>query len=287
MKTGSAIVALSIMLILAFTGCITTVVRPANGVIGTEDAAVAKLGDDIYSLRLFLRDKKIGIVYFTTLDWQILDAGRRISGKLADYLARKGGLVIIPRTELDAKMKTQAIEKATMFDVEAIQKSRKSLPADVMVYGIVMQDMGTVRIELKVVDIATGRIILLSGVRMPSSGEFSSLEKPEMLELYKKSPDKITDINKTFFLLQWMKINQPLVFLLVVIENSEMKTVHVTNKVLYGKLEKRKERYQHERPDVIKKITALRDGLSLIKRYDQQRFGEIIRLKKELLARMK
>ncbi len=287
MKSGSAVVILSIMLVMALSGCITTVVKPTGAVIGTEDAAVTKLGDDILSLKFMLKNKKFGIFYFTTLDWQVIDAGKRISGKLANYLAGKGGLTVIPRAVLDAKMRTQAIEQARIFDVDTMRGKEKTLPVDVIVIGTLMQDMDMVRIELKAVDLATGRLILLSGVRTPSSGEISAQDKPEMTRLYKKSPEKITDINKTFFLLQWMKEKQPLVFLLVVVKKSEMKALRTTNTVLYGKLEKRKARYERERPDVMKKIMAMQDGLSLMERYDQQRFGEIMKLKKELLGRMK
>ncbi len=287
MKRGSVIVAASIILVISLTSCITTVVRPANGVVGSEDTAIAKLGDDILFIKMLLANKKIGVLNFTTLDWQILDAGKRISNRLTDYLARKQGLAVVPRAVLDAKMKTQAVEQASLYDVETMQKSRKSLPVDVFVIGTVMQDMGTVKIDLKVVDVATGRLMLLSSVRMPASGEFNSQDKPEMIELYKKSPDKITDINKSYYLLRWMKEKQPLVFLLVTLNTSEMKALAATNTVLTGKLDRRKGRYQKERPDVIKKIMALQHGLSLMERYDQQRFIEIMKLKRELLGKMK
>ncbi|HOT45732.1 MAG TPA: hypothetical protein PLM53_14920 [Spirochaetota bacterium] len=287
MKSGKVLVSLSIMLAMALAGCVTTVYRPAVGVIGTEDAAVEKLGDDIRSIRLVLKDKKIGIFYFTTLDWQIIDAGKRISGKLIDYLTSKRELTIIPRIEADAKMKTQAIEQARIFDIDAMRITRRELPVDVIVIGTLMQDMGTVRIELKAIDVATGRLMLVSGVRMPASGEFSAQEKPELTALYKKSPEKIMVINRTYFLLQWMKEKQPLVFLLAVVGDSEMKALRSSNAVLTEKLDRRRGRYQQERPDVMKKIISLQEGLSLMERYDQQRFGEIMKLKKELLGRMK
>jgi hypothetical protein len=287
MKSGSVILSLYAVIVVATTGCITTVVRPADVLVSSEDAAITKLGDDIYSFRVIMNNKRIGIFYFTTLDWRIVDAGKRISGRLGDYLARKGGLRMIPRAELDAIMKTQAIEQASIFDVEAIQKRGKALPVDAIIIGTVAQADGTVEIGLKVVDVATGRLMLLTGVRMPAAGEIISQANPEIVQLNKKSPEKITAMNKTYFLLQWMKSNQPLVFLLAVVEDREMKILRTTNTVLAGKLARRKERYRQERPDVIKKIRNLQDGLSLMERYESQRFSEIINWKKELLARMK
>ncbi len=287
MKSGRVLVSLSIMLSMALAGCVTTVYRPAVGVTGTEEAAVEKLGDDIRSIKLILKDKKIGIFYFTTLDWQIIDAGKRISGRLINYLASKGDLAIVPRAEADAKMKTQAIEQARIFDIDSMRITRRELPVDVIVIGTLVQDMGTVRVELKVIDVATGRLMLVSGARMPASGEFSAQEKPELTALYKKSPEKIMVINRSYFLLQWMKEKQPLVFLLAVLSDSEMKALRTANAVLAGKLDIRNGRYERERPDVINKINSLKYGMSLMERYDQQRFGEIMKLKKELLARMK
>ncbi len=288
MKSGSVLVALSIILVMAFSGCATTVNKPAGNVVGTEDAAVAKLGDDILSLRLMqFKDKRIGIFYFTTLDWQILDPGKRISNKLTGYLTRKGGIKIVPLAEVQEKMKIQAIELARIYDVDAKGVSGNTRLPDVIVSGIMIQDMGTVTIDMKAMDLATGRVILLSGVRIPATGEFSTLDKPELTALYKKSPEKITQINKSFYMLKWMKDNQPLVFMLVTVKNKEMKELRKNKTVLYGKMEKRKSRYERERPDVMKKITALVDGLSLMERYDQPRFGEVMQWKKALLARMK
>jgi len=287
MKSGSVIFSLCIILVMTFTGCTTTVIRPADVIVNSEDAAIAKLGDDVHSLLFLLLNKKIGILYFTTLDWQIIDVGKRLSGKLADYLTRKGGLAMVPRAELDAIMKTQAIEQTSIFDIEAIQKGGKAPTIDVVITGTVAQADGRIEIQLKVFDVATGRLMLLSGVRMPAAGEFTAQENPEIILLNRKSPEKIAAMNKTYFLLQWMKANQPLVFLLAAVNDNEMKSLRATNAVLSGKLAKRKERYQHERPDVMRKIGNLQDGLSLMDRYEPQRFREIIRWKKELLDRMR
>src|SRR5512145_1475080 len=96
--------------------------RPA-AVVGSEDAAIARLGDDIRFHKVLLARKRIGVFYFTTLDWRIVDAGRRLSGKLNDYLAAKGGLTLVSLAKLDALMKSSAIEHATMYDIDAVRKS--------------------------------------------------------------------------------------------------------------------------------------------------------------------
>ncbi len=287
MRSRKVIFSLCIILVMTFTGCTTTVIKPADVVVGSEDAAIAKLGNDVHSLLFLMLNKKIGILYFTTLDWQVIGVGKRLSDRLAGYLNKKGGLTLIPRARLDVIMKTEAIEQASIFDIDAVKKKGKALTMDVVIMGTVVQSEGTIEIELKVMEVATGRLMLVSGVRMPATREFVTPENPEIILLNKKSPDKIMAMNRAYFLLQWMKTNQPLVFLLAVVKNDEMKSLRTTNPVLSEKLAKRKERYQQERPDVIKKIRSLQDGLTLMERYEPQRFSEIIRWKKELVDRMR
>ena len=287
MKPGRVISLLCCALVIAPLRCMTTVVRPADVVVAGEDAAIVKLADDINTVRILLYNKKIGVFYFTTLDWEIIDAGKRISGKLSDYLARKVALPVIPQARLYAIMKTEAIEQASIFDVEAIQKREKELKVDVIITGTISHSKDGIQIELKTVDVATGRMMLLSGVRMPATGEYTFKENPDLVQLNRKSPGKIAAMNKTYFLLQWMKANQPLVFLLSVLKDSELKSLRTTNPVLSGKLAVRNERYEQQRPEIIKKIKGLRDALSLMERYEIRRFGEIMKWKKELLDWMK
>ncbi len=274
-----------IVLALSLSSC-ASLTRPA-AVVGSEDAAIARLGDDIRFHKVLLARKRIGVFYFTTLDWRIVDAGRRLSGKLTDYLAAKGGLTLVPLARLDAMMKNSAIEHATMYDIDAVRKSGGGLPIDAIIYGTIVHDAAMVTIETRVINVATGRQILVNAVRMPASGEMALNDKAELLQLYRKSPESVTAMNKSYYMLYWMKINQPLVYLLVTLNKKEMEPLKKTHVILSGKLDKRYERYRQDRPDVIRKINTLKAGVSLMERYDQQRFDDISKWKKELLARMK
>lgn len=278
-------VIISIMLVLSLSSC-ASLTRPA-AVVGSEDAAIARLGDDIRFHKVLLARKRIGVFYFATLDWRIVDAGKRLSAKLTSYLAARGDLTLVPWARLDALMKSHAIEQATIYDIDAVRRSGQPLPVDAIIYGTIVHDGGMVTIETRVIDVNTGRQILVSAVRMPASGEMSLNEKAELLQLYRKSPESVTAMNKAYFLLHWMKANQPLVYLLVTAGEKEMESFKTSNTVLYGKLKKRKNRYNQDRPDVIKKINTLKAGVSLMERHDQQRFDDVMKWKKELLARMR
>ncbi|MBN2161196.1 MAG: hypothetical protein JW807_17545 [Spirochaetes bacterium] len=287
MKYRNARILLALALAATIPGCVTTVYRAADITVKNEQEAVRKLCDDIYFLRLNLQDKRIGVFYFSSLNWEVPPAGKRISQKLANYLAAKGDLSMIPRAELDRIMKIQAIEKASIFDVEAIQRKGKVLPVDVIIMGSIGPAESTVPISIKMVDVRSGRLMLVSGVRMPATAEFASKEDEALLALYKKSPRKIVDMNKTYYSLSWMKSRQPLVFLLAVLSDNEVKTLKTTNKILSSKLAIRRNRYKEDRPDVIKKIKALEEGVDMMSRYEPKRFDEIMKWKKELLLRMR
>ncbi len=278
-------VIISVIFTLSLSSC-ASLTRPA-AVVGSEDAAIARLGDDIRFHKVLLARKRIGVFYFTTLDWRIVNAGRRLSGKLTNYLAARGGLALVPWAKLDALMKNSAIEQATIYDIDAVRRSGGAIPVDAIIYGTIVHDGGMVTIETRVIDVDTGRQILVSAVRMPASGEMALNDKAELLQLYRKSPESVTAMNKAYFLLYWMKANQPLVYLLVTLNKKEMEPLQKTHAVLYGKLQKRHKRYSQDRPDVIKKINTLKAGVSLMERHDQQRFDDVMKWKKELLARMR
>lgn len=285
MKSRMAMI--SLFLVLAVAGCNLPLVRLAEFPVSDESAAVKKLGEDIYSLRHRMQNKKIGVFYFTSIRWDVTPGGKRISDALAGYLGRKSDLAMIPRAELDRIMKIQAIENASIFDVEAMQKKGRALPVDVIIIGTVVASDDSVKIGIKVVDVTTSQILLVTGTRMPATAEFTFREEPEILLLYNKSPEKIITMNKAYYVLQWMKSKQPLVFLLAVLSEDELKSIKTANAVLSDKLAVRKKRYKKDRPDVIKKIKALEDGVDMLRRYEKKRYEEVEKWKRELLARMR
>jgi len=287
MKYRHPILALLITLAIWPAACITPLVMPANTVLPDEKAAIKKIGDDIYFLRHQMQNKRIGIYHFTSIHWEITPAGKRISASLADYLRRKGGLSLVPRAELDSIMEEHAIEKASIYDLDTLQKKGRVLPIDIIVIGTIGPADGTVQIAVKVVNVSSGRLMLATGARVPATGELASREDPGIMALNKKSPEKIVAMNQAYYTLKWMKSRRALVFLMAVLTDDEMKSIKTAKPVLSEKLAVRSRRYQDDRPDVMKKISALKNGYKLITRYKPRRAEEISTWKKELLARMR
>jgi len=140
-------------------------------------------------------------------------------------------------------------------------------------------------ITARVVEVRTGKTLLLTGVRMPPTGEIATKPNPDMLALNRKSPEKVIAMNQAYYMLSWMKDRQPLVFLLVVLGDKELRSLESGKTVLGEKLRVREDRYKRERPEIMQKIASLKDGLALIKRYTPLRLEEITRWKKEFLAK--
>jgi hypothetical protein len=265
-------------------GCSTVISRPTSFVAESEEKAIAILGDDINTLSVQMLNKKVGVFYFTSVDWTASAVGKRVSGRLDDYLVKKKKLNMVSRPELERLFKKEAAEQAGMYDPEALQRQSGSLPLEAVVYGTVDNAGSSYEITVRVLEVRTGKTILLTGVRMPSTAEITTKPNPDMLALNRKSPDKVIAINKAYYVLSWMKERQPLVFLLVVLGDKELRSLEAGTTVLGEKLKVREARYKRERPEIMQKIAALKEGLALVGRYEPQRFAEITRWKKNFLS---
>jgi hypothetical protein len=266
-------------------GCSTVISRPASFVAGSEEKAVAILGDDINALSVQLLNKKVGVFYFTAMDWTASAVGKRVSGRLDEYLGKARKLNIVSRPELERLFKKEAAEQAGMYDPEALQQRGGMLPLEAVVYGTVDNAGDAYEITARVLEVRTGKTLLLTNVRMPATGEISTKLNPDMLALNRKSPEKVIAMNKAYYVLSWMKDRQPLVFLLVVLDDRELRSLESGTTVLGRKLKVREDRYRRERPEIMQKIESLKDGLALVNRYEPQRFAEITRWKKEFLSK--
>ena len=285
MKPSRSMLPVLALAVAILAGCSTVIVRPADFVAESEDKAIAMLGDDINSLSVQLLNKKVALFHFTTLDWKTIAAGKRISDRLGDYLAKKGKLVMLSRAEMERLFRNEVAEREGMYDPEALHQHGGTLPVDAIIYGTVDNAGAAMELMVRVMDVKTGKRLLLTGVRMPSTGEIAEKTSEDMLILNRKSPDRVIELNKTYYMLKWMMAKQPLVFMLVVLSDKELRSLESGKTVLGEKLRVREDRYKRERPEIMQKIASLKDGFSLIRRYAPQRLEEITRLKKEFLAK--
>ncbi len=283
MKLTRCLLPMLIAAAVIHTGCVSMVSRPVDLFVESEEKAIAMLGDDINTLYLRLLNKKVGVFYFTRLDWTASAAGKRISDSLDKYLKKKGKLRMVSRSELGRMFMNEVVEQAGMYNTDVLKKQAGTVPVDAVVYGTIENAGDAYEIMLRVMDVKTGRRLLLTGVSIPSTGEITSKADPDMLLLNRKSPDKVIAINKTYYTLAWLKARQPLVFLLVVLKDNNVKSLVSGSTLLGARLKVRLERYKRERPEIMQKIEILKDGLSLINRYEPQRSSDITRWKKELL----
>jgi TolB-like protein len=278
---------LSFILIFIAVNLVRVSNRPVFCGVADEEKAMEKLGDEVYKKYDDLKSKKIGVFDFTTLNGTETQVGKRLSNKLIEYLVKNGKLIIVERTELNKLMKAQAIEQTGIIDVENAQESGKVLPVDIIINGTVARLDRQMEVAIKVVDLKTGQILLLSSVAMPSIGDYNYKENPDLIRLNKQSPEKLQSMNKAYFALRGMTTNRPLIFLMVVMNDADRKDIAEKNKNLDNKLKKRRSQLEQNKPGVIQTITKLQKGLDLIRQFEPQRYKELMVLKKSVIDRQK
>lgn len=283
MKIKGILVSLFFIMIFHIIACASY--NPAVSAVADEEKAMEKLSDDIYKKSDDLMKKKIGIFDFTTLNGTEIEAGKRLSNKLLEYLVKRGKLIIIERTELNKIMKAQAIEQTGIVDVETAQESGKVLPIDIIINGTMSQVDNQMAIAIKVIDIKTGQILLVSSTNMPPLSDYTYKENPELIRLSKQSPEKLQEMYKTYFKLRGMTAKNQFAFLMVVLNDDEWKDIKSNKKSLDYKLGKRKMEFEKNKPEVIQGIKNLKNGLQLIKQYEPQRYKEIMKWKKAIIDR--
>ena len=288
MNIRGMIVSLCAVIIMSNGYCVSGNIRPIDHIVTTEDQAIEELGNDIYNKFAATKKYTIGIINFTTLDWKTTEVGKRLSNKLSNYLTTtKRNLAIAERTGLDRIMKALAIEQAGSYSDEKAKRVETKVPVDVIIMGTVSRIGNAMRIEISALNVRTGHMSPSYGARVISPKDFTYKENPEILSIHEKSPEKLNAMNKSYVMLYWMGSHQPLLFMIVVLNKKEIKSINETNAILYGKLKIRRDRIERERPDIVRKLDNLRTGLQLINKYDSQRYSEIMGWKDTLLRQMK
>jgi hypothetical protein len=286
MKARGMIVSLGAVIILSNAYCASGSIRPDH-IVPTEDQAIEQLGNDLHNRFAANKNLKIGIINFTTLGWKPTNTGARLAEKLSNYLAAKKKMNIAERTGLDRIMAALAIEQAGSYSAEKAKKIETKVPVDAVIMGTVSRIGNEMRIELSALDVKTGHMSHSYGARVLSPMDYAYKDTPEIISIHEKSPEKLREMNKSYILLYWMETHQPLLFLIAVLDDKEMKGIKETNAVLHGKLKVRKERLDRDRPDIIGKFENLRAGIKLMGKYDSQRYAEIMGWKDTLIRRMR
>ncbi len=250
-----------------------------------ENSAVDKISSDIYEKRNLLKGKRIGIFNFTSLEGKDITEGKKFSTKLLERLMKKGDLRFVERSEIDKVIKAQGFEQTGIVDPETVKESGKVLPIDVMISGNLARMPEYGELSVKAVDISSGEIYFASSVRFRPRRKFSKTEKnPKIVSLHRTAPDKIEFMNRTFYILQKLRKQKPVGFLLAVIKRPDIQRINKQNPRLSRELKRRKN-IINKNPQLKKRVLRLRRGVKLIRENDPERYAIIMKRKMELINR--
>ena len=288
MKKNSAFILLLVFISISILSCSksrSVRTTTTNQTLLNEESAIQKLSKDIFAKYEILKNKKIGIFDFSTLDGKENPDGKRLSKKLLEQLIKKGGLKFVERSEIDKLLKAQGIEQTGIIDPETIKESGKVFSIDVMINGTISRVNRNGELSIKAVDLSTGEIYLAASVNFVPAKKLAFKEDPKLVRLHRESPDKVQILNRTFFALERLSNERPVIFLLSVIRREDIPNLRDKNPKLARVLKKRRENIKSNNPQVAKKIYRLREGIKLLKDHVPERFDIIMKKKDELILR--
>ncbi len=122
--------------------------------------------------------KRIAIIYFdNSSDDKKLDQLKKgLADMLISDLSKVSMLDVVERARLEEILKEQELNNSAKFDHETATKIGKLLGAEHIMTGSFFELMGRLRIDSRLIDVETGKIIKSEGVDGPT-GTFFDLEK--------------------------------------------------------------------------------------------------------------
>lgn len=249
-----------------------------------ENRALDQIAHEVYQQYDRLQGKKIGMFNFTTIDGKDISYGKELAQRLLEKLMSRGELQFIERAEVDKILKAQGFEQTGIVDRETVKESGRILPIDVMISGTIAGNETRGELSVKAVNISSGEIYMTSRVKFLPSRPLPTGKNQALLSLYRKSPEILDAVNRTFFVLGKLKKERPLIFLLAILDRDDIEMVRKHNPSLSVALKKRKNVIERN-PRMRRRIVQLRRGVKLLKKHDPQRYRIITAGKIEIIQR--
>jgi hypothetical protein len=274
-----------ILTTLLFFTAIIIFFKPLIFATDNESSAVNKVASEILDKKDKLKDKKIGIFYFTNLDGKETAEGKRLSQKLLEQLIKKDKLTFVERSEIAKLLKAHEIEQLGVVDADSLKEEGKVLPIDVMIAGtITILGPKVGELSVKGVNIVTGEIYFMINSQFEPESNFSYQEDQNLLNLNKKSPEQARIVQNTYNGLLTMSVNRPFIFILVVLNDNELSLLQDKRPKLYNFLQKRK-RDIKDNSNLIQRMTKLKNGLVILRTNSPDQYNVIMKRKNEILNR--
>jgi hypothetical protein len=247
-----------------------------------EDKALNELAQNMLSQSDKLKGKRIGVFKFTSIEGKETPEGARVSQTLLEKLMANSSLTFIERSELHKIITENELGQTGLIDSSLTNESGKILPIDLMITGTFVQLNTKVNISARVVNANTAELITTKSCQYDTKQNVKTTDSPEAVALFKQSPDTLDKMNRVFLNLQKMSENAPLVFLITVLDKSELERLENNRPKSAELLRKRIEKLKQENPQRFQKIADLRKGLAEMKDSFPKRYDIIMAKKTEI-----
>ena len=145
------------------------------------------------------KPKRVAILYFDNSgDASLEKLKKGLADMLITDLSAVKTLSIVERARLEEILKEQKMNNSKSFDPETASKIGKLLGAEIILTGGFFEMMGTFRVDARVIDVETGKILKSEGVEGKTEN-FFSLEKDLVKKILANLDVKLTEAETTGF----------------------------------------------------------------------------------------
>lgn len=152
--------------------------KEANGATENNEKTTEEIIDKVNEITKNANAKRIAIIYFdnSSDDIKLNQLKKGLADMMISDLSKVSMLDVVERARLEEILKEQKLNNSSNFDAKTATKIGKLLGAEHIMTGSFFELMGRLRIDSRLIDVETGKIIKSEGVDGPT-GTFFDLEK--------------------------------------------------------------------------------------------------------------
>ncbi len=170
-----------------------------SGSLQVPTDAEAQLAEITGNLEPFPNATRIAVLYFDSDDPNIQNLRKGLADMMITDLSKFRTLNVIERAKLEEIIKEQDLSNSKRFNNTTATRIGKLLGVECILIGSYFEMMGALRIDARIIDVETGKVLKSEGVDGPTN-EFFSLEKELVKKLITQLDVKLNDQNRKYLI---------------------------------------------------------------------------------------
>ena len=139
------------------------------------DRQIADLADQLLAGLAFAKFDKIAVIDFPGLDGKVTPLGQYLAEELTTRLVRAGRVQVVERRLLGQVLAEQKLDASGLVDEATASRLGRVLGAGAIVTGSAADLDGSVKINARVIETASGSVSAVATVRIPLDPELAAL----------------------------------------------------------------------------------------------------------------